>query len=410
MNCVMKKIRIWLLGVLVMGILIFSCMLVGVFEVDRLNIADAQVHDWLEEIVKNEKRAPYFDKYLFLDVGTTRNSIICDPMWRSEIVVGNKPSGCAEIDGMKVFVFDYKIESSIPPVFEKTGKKMLAFFWSQFAMYECQGIFHLDIFRHADSYGRREQRYYKFIDGSWAESTWEDTYGEEMREEREQWEAEHIDTLDTSCAVPPVFAEKYTALTESDINTFIAEWEQWSDQLRTCSKDSLMNGLITKIHRDYRKDCDPDSCTFDSFNHYIEIRRYTGRFDDYPPHSVFPDKDAKWEMMMKASERYCYVPSTTMDRKILYMTPEIYRLLAVYLSGEDDSKTNLDRLALLRNYVHIDRGHWYGWHIYKMPIIYEIHLFDDGYAVDLRTSCSTGEIAFFPYDGGEKREIESWLE
>ena len=35
---------------------------------------------------------------------------------------------------------------------------------------------------------------------------------------------------------------------------------------------------------------------------------------------------------------------------------------------------------------------------------------EDGYMAFLRTSFSQGEIAFFPYDGGEKILIDGWIE
>lgn len=411
---IVKKIWISLLSILAIAIFIFSCLLFRVIRVDKVEIVDACVYDWMEEIVRNEKEAPYFTDRMFIETGTTRNSIICSPMFQSECYLDFY--GCAEIDGVKILIEENKIESSISPVFETNGKKRAILSWSRFAIlnhWVQENIIH-NLFNHNDSYGARDSKYYKYIDGSWCDSTWEDTYGEEMREDDERWAGEHIDTLDTSCAVPPGFIEKYTSLSEGNIGAFVSEWEQWSDQLRTHSKDTLLNRIITKIYRDYRANEAGDSCTFYAFDNYIEVRRYEGKSGEYPPLTVFPNRDDSWDMMMKASERYCYVPSTESNRGILYMTHEIDRLLSVYIGGylspTEEYEVNQDRLAFLRKYIQIERSHWYGWYINTMPIIYEIYLFDDGYAVYLRTSFSTGEIAFFPYDSSDKKVCDEWIE
>ena len=170
----------------------------------------------------------------------------------------------------------------------------------------------------------------------------------------------------------------------------------------------------------------PDSCAFLSFSDNIVIRRYQGKAKDYPANQedVWQNRDEYWDYMMNASERFCYVPSISSDKIVLYISPRIQRLLSLYIGGvceseEDDfmdyekwTKINEDRLSQLRRLIHVDRGHWGGhWHIKTMPIVFSIYLFDDGYVVDMRTSWCSGETVFYPFDTSKgKVVLSSWIE
>lgn len=241
----------------------------------------------------------------------------------------------------------------------------------------------------------------------------------------ELWLRQHPDTLVFDPAIPPSFTEKYDSLDDSNFGTFLSEWIEWSEQMKSLSTDSLLNSTLTKVFAEYRKDV-IDTCSFLSFGDSIEIRKYQGKHSEYPIDEDRPggDKDARWDYMMEASERYCYVPSIYSDQAVMYISPRIQRILSLYIGGvceseEEDfydyekwTEINEGRLSDLRRLIPVELGHWGGhWHFKTMPIVYSLYFFDDGYVVKLRTSSSSHETVFYPSDPAQEKEvIDCWIE
>ena len=392
---------------------VIICVCVRITWVNRYELVDSDVKNWFEEIARKEKSKSYSTGSMFISVATTRNSIACCAMFPSEFGDGDTLYGFTTINGVRFVFTNNALDDIVPKVFAGRSKKRPLLRWSDFY------ITNLNFFSHTHAIGR-EEYYYKYSNGIWEESSWDETIGEQLAEEDLLWEAEHPDTLDKTCVLPPRFVEKYVSLTESNITSFITEWEKWSDQLRSHSDDTLINRIILKVYQDYGLTDNNDSSHFYSFMSNVEVMKYAGKYSEYPPLKLF-DRDSEWELKMKAPERFVYVPSADLKKKMLFITPEIDRLLSVFIGGvadnEDDtfdetkwSPINQNSLSFLRNYIPVERGHWAGWYLCTMPIIYEIYMFEDGYMVFLRTSFSQGEIAFFPYDGGEKILIDGWIE
>lgn len=393
---------------------VIICVCVRITWVNRYELVDNDVKNWFEGIVQMEKSQSYSTNSLFISAMTTRNSIVCDAMFPSEYLFPDSLYGYTVINGVKFILSDNNLDKSLPQVFGDTFMKRPLLMWSDYFLK------HLNGFSHADSYEERKSHYFKYSNGIWEESSWDETIGEQLAEEDLLWEAEHKDTLDKTCVLPPRFVEKYVSLTESNITSFIAEWEKWSDQLRGYSDDTLINRIILKVYQDYGLNDNSDSSRFYSFMSNVEVMKYAGKYSEYPPLKIF-DRDSEWSLEMRASERFVYVPSAELKKKILFITPEINRLLSVFIGGVADndndafdvskwSSINENRLSFLRNYIPVERGHWSGWYLCTMPIIYDIYMFEDGYMVYLRTSFSQGEIAFFPYNSREKIFIDGWIE
>ena len=401
---------------IVIAMLVFVCLNFRIMRVDKVEIADNNVRSWLEEIADKEK-AKSSTSELFIYTHTTRNSIVAQPMHPSTCEIGDSLFGQVIINGVKFIVSEDKLEESIPDVFEKTGKKSTILTYSSFAFFHTIPFFNL-----ARNIGEWEEYYYKNIDGIWGVSSWEETFGEEMDEEYKQWVSEHPDTLVITTPIKPSFVKKYPSLTDNNFKTFLKEWKNWSVQLRSFSTDSLINQAVKRVFIEYNKTI-PDSCAICSLPGSIEVRRYPGTFNEYPFDALW-DKTLKWDYMMKASDRFAYVPSFDSDKEIVYITSEIDRLLSLYVGGvcesdEDDvldytkwTKINEDRLTELRYLIQVNRGHWGGyWHFESMPKIISLYLYDDGVVADLRTSWCTGETVFLPYDKTkEKVSLSDWIE
>ena len=400
----------------VIALLVFVCLNFRIMRVDKVKIADDNVRAWLEEIADKEK-AKSNTPEMFIYTHTTRNSIIASPEHPSTCMVKDSLFGQVIINGVKFIVSEDKLEESIPVVFEKTGKKSTILKYSSFALFHTIPFFNLA--RNIDDW---EEYYYKNIDGIWGVSSWEETFGEEMDEEYKQWVSEHPDTLVITTPIKPSFVKKYPSLTDNNFKTFLKEWKNWSVQLRSFSTDSLINQAVKRVFIEYKKTI-PDSCAICSLPGSIEVRRYPGTFNEYPFDALW-DKTLKWDYMMKASDRFAYVPSFDSDKEIVYITSEIDRLLSLYVGGvcesdEDDvldytkwTKINEDRLTELRYLIQVSRGHWGGyWHFESMPKIFSLYLYDDGVVANLRTSWCTGETVFLPYDKTkEKVSLSDWIE
>jgi hypothetical protein len=229
--------------------------------------------------------------------------------------------------------------------------------------------------------------------------------------EKEQWLLEHPDTLEFKTAVAPSFVERYDSLNANNINSFIKEWKEWSNELGAYSADSSVNEAVRRVYAEYFEVYRDDSCMFCVLPGMIEVRVYSGTFDEYEfVHDGIYLSDEGWEYVMKASQRLVYVPSCGTYKGVLYMTSEIGDLLSQYI-GEDGLEANDGRLAELRYHIPVEQGHWDGWHFCTMPQIFGIHLYDDGFVADLRTSCCSGEAVFLPYDKQMKEiMLSNWQE
>ncbi len=392
----------------VIALLVFVCLNFRIMRVDKVKIIDDNVRALLEEIADIEKTEPI--PGLFILAHTTTNSIIAQPTLPYIGEIGDSVFGRVVVNGVKFIISENKLAENIPTVFEKTGGKTTILKFSSFAFNHTLPYLDLeDIFDDWDAYG------FKFKDGKWSESTWGETV-------HEQWVSEHPDTLVLTTPIKPSFVNKYPSLNEKDFNEFINEWKKWSSQLRSFSKEALINQAISRVFTEYNKN-NPDSCTLCSLPGCIEVRRYPGSFSDYP-YEVPLGETREWEYMAKASERFAYVPSFDSDKEIVYITPEIDRLLSQYIGGvceseEDDytdhtkwTKVNEERLNELRKLIQVNRGHWGGyWHFESMPKIFSLYLYDDGVVADLRTSWCTGETVFLPYDKTkEKVSLSDWIE
>lgn len=393
--------------------------------IEKLEAVNPEVYAILEEAVDSLKILSSHFRNTSLFVDTPGNSLCLSIDLPSAFILSSETDGYVRVNGTNVFLSRDTLGNDIPNAFSGTGRK------STFIVLSPEGYDH-DSNRYwlkddtfAETLGKRY--YYKFIDGHWCESTWKETYGEVSQKIFEQWRREHPDTLEFKAPIPPVFAERYDSLTENNFHAFLKDWEQWSVQTRTLSTDSLLNAILTNVLEEYGAETEKDTCVFLSLCDVIEIRKYQGNATDYPANQEGgwrEDQDAEWDYMMNASERYCYVPSIHSDKTVLYISPEIQRLLSLYIGGvcesEEDDPTNSqkwtgineDRLSDLRKLIPVARGHWGGyWHFKTMPIISSIYLFDDGYVVDMRTSWCTGETVFYPYDPSREKVVNSrWIE
>lgn len=411
------KVAYVLIAGATVALLVFVCMNFRITRADRIIIVDGDVRAWLEGVVNNETNKAYASNSMFILIPTTRNSIIAQPSFPSTCEVGDSIYGCAVINGVRLIVLENELEDTIPTVFEKTKKKTVILQFSSFAHFHT--IPFLNLYPVLSEW---EEYHYKYVDDEWRVSTWKETFGEQMEEEYNQWTISHPDTLVQAPAIEPFFTKKFSSLTENNYKSFINDWKLWSNQLRAYSTDTLANQAVNRIFSDYI-DNSPDSCALYSLPSSIEIRKYSGTYCDYPFNDDW-DKTEEWEYMMKASDRYSYVPSFDSNKDIVYMTPEINDMLSLYIGGvseskEDDvtdnskwTKINDDRVAELRSLIQVCRGHWGGyWHFCTMPIIYSLYLYDDGFIANLRTSWYSGETVFVPYDKSkEKEEILGWIE
>lgn len=224
---------------------------------------------------------------------------------------------------------------------------------------------------------------------------------------------EQKDTLLLSPPIEPSFVKdkKYHRLNEKNIDSFIQDWKGWSIELRTFSTDSVVNQAINRIMSEYPEWNQPDSSLFYSMPCCVEIRRYQG------PCPTDDESIPIYEETNQALERFAYVPGFDSDKTILYMTPEIEKLLSQYLGGirkNGERVTSIDksREAYLRSLFYVHYGHWGGyWILYSMPKIYQLDLYDNGICADLQTSYHSGESLFVPYDTAKDViHFDFWIE
>ena len=228
---------------------------------------------------------------------------------------------------------------------------------------------------------------------------------ERMHDLYEQLAAERPDTFALTNVVEPAFIKKYDYLTESNLNEFINDWKTWSKELRSFSSDSHVNEAIGKIVTIYSKTEHEDSCKFYSLPSDVTVSIYPCKLEDYTKNDT-----PNLKPIISAAKHYAhYIPDFKADKDIVYVSPEIEKILSSYVGGVSESEKyeygspltpiNEERLSELRQLIPVAYGHWGGyWHFESMPIIFTIFMFQDGFITELRKSWNEGDFIFIPYD------------
>lgn len=228
---------------------------------------------------------------------------------------------------------------------------------------------------------------------------------ERMHDLYEQLAAERPDTFALTNVVEPAFIKKYDYLTESNLNEFINDWKTWSKELRSFSSDSHVNEAIGKIVTIYSKTEHEDSCKFYSLPSDVTVSIYPCKLEDYTKNDT-----PNLKPIISAAKHYAYyIPDFKADKDIVYVSPEIEKILSSYVGGVSESEKyeygspltpiNEERLSELRQLIPVAYGHWGGyWHFESMPIIFTIVMFQDGFITELRKSWNEGDFIFIPYD------------
>lgn len=228
---------------------------------------------------------------------------------------------------------------------------------------------------------------------------------ERMHDLYEQLAAERPDTFALTNVVEPAFIKKYDYLTESNLNEFINDWKTWSKELRSFSSDSHVNEAIGKIVTIYSKTEHEDSCKFYSLPSDVTVSIYPCKLEDYTKNDT-----PNLKPIISAAKHYAnYIPDFKADKDIIYVSPEIEKILSSYVGGVSESEKyeygspltpiNEERLSELRQLIPVAYGHWGGyWHFESMPIIFTIFMFQDGFITELRKSWNEGDFIFIPYD------------
>ena len=179
-----------------------------------------------------------------------------------------------------------------------------------------------------------------------------------------------------------------------------------------------MNEAIGRIYSIYSKSYHTDSSRFFSLPSNIAVSIYPYKLKDCTKKNA-----PNLESIIKDAKHYaCYIPEFDADKNIVYITPEIDKLLSFYIGGVSESgryryeapftPVNEGRLSELRQIIPVVYGHWGGyWHFESMPIIFRLFMFQDGFITELRKSWCEGDSIFVPYDIKEEPVILSyWIE
>ncbi len=232
-----------------------------------------------------------------------------------------------------------------------------------------------------------------------------ETDRERMYELYMQLVNERPDTFAIEHVVEPAFINKYDHLTETNFNAFVKDWKEWSMKLQSFSSDTHVNEAIGRTISIYSKENHADTCTFYSLPSNIIVSKYPCNLKDYSKEYTINS-----EQITKKAEHYAYyIPDFETDKEVVYISPEIERILSLYVGGVSESESyedersftpiNEERLSELRQIIPAAYGHWGGyWHFESMPIIFGIFMFQDGFITNLRKSWCEGDLIFVPYD------------
>lgn len=204
------------------------------------------------------------------------------------------------------------------------------------------------------------------------------------------------DSLDFTPPVPLTFLPD--SLTDGNIDCFFEDWREWSRRLRSHCRADRCTELFEAA---FRSAPHPDSAEFIVLPALVEHCSHSG----HPPAGGFFINDTKNILGGRT-----FIPFLTEpDREVLYMTNEIKALISNYLGGVTQKKGNRSgryfddpdesRAERLSRRIPVRYGHWGGhWHLCTMPIVSSVETYQDGDAVAIRTSASSGTALYYPAD------------
>ena len=137
----------------------------------------------------------------------------------------------------------------------------------------------------------------------------------ELSEEESEW-------VDPRPKVEQSFIEMYDSLSTETIASFIQDWQKWSGNRLVDATDTLVNRLYQlSLSRYTSSSIKLDSAQYVVRDYYLEIYRSEESYTE--------NKDLDSYVF---TDTLFVVPPSTDGRRILYVTPEIDKLLEAYLN------------------------------------------------------------------------------
>lgn len=209
------------------------------------------------------------------------------------------------------------------------------------------------------------------------------------------------------------FVEKYSEVTNENLDQFFADWEQWSATYGASKIDNNFDALFQCFFNDVRKEAAKSKERIDVGFKYEVLPCLVAQF--HSPDSLSKIiKTNKWDILDsvnidKVTEQ---IPHLDGNRKVLYLTKDINNLLNDYLTKNSvPKKQRFNKVPKkIRKLIYIHGMHWgNGWWVQSMPIANKIVMSQHGYLIAFRDSWCGGAEWFYP-ENGKREEVVNWME
>lgn len=224
----------------------------------------------------------------------------------------------------------------------------------------------------------------------------------ELSEEESEW-------VDPRPKVEQSFIEMYDSLSTETIASFIQDWQKWSGNRLVDATDTLVNRLYQlSLSRYTSSSIKLDSAQYVVRDYYLEIYRSEESYTE--------NKDLDSYVF---TDTLIVVPPSTDGRRILYVTPEIDKLLEAYLNwvfeySEEgyQEQRDLEKESDLSKFIPVRPGSdipgYYSFRTY--PSINRFRFFKNCTLVEISPNPYEGDIMVLPNNDIEKASIHHrWI-
>lgn len=208
------------------------------------------------------------------------------------------------------------------------------------------------------------------------------------------------------------FMEKYSEITNENLDQFFVDWEQWSATYGASKIDNNFDALFQRYFNEVRAEhlakgwSIGDTVNYEVLPCQIPVFQSNMSLSEMEKieNHVYNDK-----INSKITSVSCFVPHITSSKKVLYMTGEIRKVIYAYLDKLEAGGTPMDNWKISK-FINVARHHrGMGYLVEEtLPCVNKIISATDGHYMMCSICHFAGENRSIP-DEGPSRVTSSWM-
>lgn len=209
------------------------------------------------------------------------------------------------------------------------------------------------------------------------------------------------------------FVEKYSEITNENLNQFFADWEQWSVTYGASKIDNNFDALFQRCFNEVRTEhlskgwSIRDNIEYELLPSQVAVFQSNMSLSEIEKFENPKTHDDKLNSNITSVS--CFVPHITSSKKVLYMTDEIRNVIYAYLDKLGAGGTSIDKWKISK-FINVARHHR-GWRYLveeSLPCVNKIISATDGHYMMISVCHFAGENRSIPAEG-PSYVTSSWM-